>query len=57
MVTQPGMARTPATQKDKPEVINARLLRQSGKTLAEIAGHIGVTTRTVESWSSKGKLA
>jgi len=56
MVTQPGMAKSPATKQDKPEVIQAKLLRQSGKTLAEIAEVLGVTTRTIEKWSAKGKL-
>ena len=57
MVTEPGMARTPNNKQEKPEVINAKLLRQSGKSLAEIAQHLGVTPRTVERWSSAGKLA
>jgi hypothetical protein len=58
MVAEPGMAKVPTTRyQDKPEVINAKLLRQSGKTLAEIAEQLGVAQRTVERWSVKGKLA
>jgi AAA domain len=57
MVTEPGMARTPATKQDKPEIIQAKLLRQAGKSLAEIAQQLGVADRTVERWSSAGKLA
>ncbi len=57
MVTEPGMARMPSAKRgDNATVIQARLLRQSGKTLADIAAQVGVTTRTVEKWSAKGKL-
>jgi hypothetical protein len=57
MVTQPGMAKTPTTKKERPEIIQAKLLRQAGKSLAEIAAQMNVAERTVERWSAAGKLA
>lgn len=57
MAAEPGMAKSPtAVKPEKPEIIQARLLRAEGKSLAEIATHMKIGQRTVERWSSDGKL-
>lgn len=57
MCALPGMARIPQAPKaEHPRLAEARRLREEGMELADIAQKIGVTTRTVERWSSKGKL-
>jgi Homeodomain-like domain-containing protein len=58
IVAEPGMAKTPSNKRqDNAMVIQAKLLRQTGKSLAEIADQLGVTERTVQRWSSAGKLS
>jgi hypothetical protein len=58
MVTLPGQANSPAPKKapkaENPKVAAAKVLRTAGKTHAEIAAALKVTTRTVENWESKG---
>jgi hypothetical protein len=58
MIAQPGMVHSaPLHNAEKPEITTARRMRAEGKTLTDIATALGVQPRTVERWSSKGKLA
>jgi hypothetical protein len=56
IVSLPGMARPRVPKLEKPELLNARLLRGQGLELADIAAQVGVGLRTIERWSSEGKL-
>jgi DNA-binding NarL/FixJ family response regulator len=58
MVAPPGTAVLPApSQNGKVQKWElARALRRDGKTLAEIALKLNVAERTVERWSTEGKL-
>jgi len=59
MVAPPGTAGlrvAPKPHFESPQITFARAMRKEGKTLAEIATALNVTERTVQRWSSEGKL-
>jgi len=59
MVAAPGTAGlrvAPKPHSGSPQITFARAMRKDGKTLSEIATALNVTERTVQRWSSEGKL-